>query len=437
MNYVVVTMDPPSLLMCPVCYDEFEHDLSRFTTEDERRSSRLPVGSHQCPHKMCASCLSDMQAVAISDKSARADTPKWFPCPSCKKKTSFNAVDIQIDLYACGTVAALKKTAPRAENPPVPGSDSQNTGPEEMGAPGSDIGGGDPIAEEDLQQEDDGEDADLGLPPCAEGDQFPHLEGDGSSDVDQPSNEGRRTKRSTKPVERHEAGSASGKRSKKESAAPVAQPDVVVTGTHGDTEWTQVVSGGSDNRKIVRIMEFAKDSITEHDTQGRLCSLWCLERGHIACANRVIPEEFLTDQDGALEYLREEQEGLIKAKCLKLPLFLDGIGHLWQYLLFARLRPGDLVILQLKAGARAPGEAVFGFIEDDSFIVKTKKQILKEENFPWKLDRGTTLDPWANGLMLRKVKWMRRGVMRDLPKQMITKRGDKQVSWMLENVTTF
>ena len=184
-------------------------------------------------------------------------------------------------------------------------------------------------------------------------------------------------------------------------------------------------------------MEFAKDSITEHDTQGRLCSLWCLERGHIACANRVIPEEFLTDQDGALEYLREEQEGLIKAKCLKLPLFLDGIGHLWQYLLFARLRPGDLVILQLKAGARAPGEAVFGFIEDDSFIVKTKKQILKEENFPWKLDRGTTLDPWANGLMLRKVKWMRRGVMRDLPKQMITKRGDKQVSWMLENVTTF
>ena len=257
----------------------------------------------------------------------------------------------------------------------------------------------------------------------------------GSSDIDQPSNEGR-TKRYPRPIERYEAGPASGKRSKKESVAPAAQPGVGVTGTHGDTEWTQVVSG-SDNRKIVRIMEFAKDSITAYDPQGRLCSLWCLEKGYIACANRVVPEKFLTDQDGALGYLREEQEDLIKAKCLESPLFSDGTGHLWQYLLFARLRPGDLVILQLKAGGHAPGEAVFGFIEDDSFIIKTKKQILKEEKFPWKLDRGATLDPWANGLMLRKVKWMRRGVMRNLPKQMTTKRGDKQVSWMLENVTTF
>ena len=230
MNYVVVTMDRPSLLMCPVCYDEFEYDLSRFTTEDERRSSRLPVGSHQCSHKMCASCLSDMQAVAISDKSARADTPKWFPCPSCKKKTSFNAVDIQIDLYVIGAVAELKKTAPRAENPPVPGSDPPNAGPEEMGAPGSDIGDGDPMAEEDVQQEDDGEDADLGLPPCAEGDQSPHLEGDGSSDIDQSTHEGCRTKRHPRPVQRYEARTASGKRSKKESVAPVAGIDQEAAG---------------------------------------------------------------------------------------------------------------------------------------------------------------------------------------------------------------
>ena len=214
----------------------------------------------------------------------------------------------------------------------------------------------------------------------------------GSSDIDQPSNEGR-TKRSPKPIERYEAGPASGKRSKKESVAPAAQPDVGVTGTHGDTEWTQVVSG-SDNRKIVRIMEFAKDSITAYDPQGRLCSLWCLEKGYIACANRVVPEKFLTDQDGALGYLREEQEDLIKAKCLESPLFSDGTGHLWQYLLFARLRPGDLVILQLKAGGHAPGEAVFGFIEDDSFIIKTKKQILKEEKFPWKFLANRKIGVW-------------------------------------------
>ena len=42
------------------------------------------------------------------------------------------------------------------------------------------------------------------------------------ADVGQPSDEGRRTKRSSKPVERYEAGPASGKRSKNKSAAPVA-----------------------------------------------------------------------------------------------------------------------------------------------------------------------------------------------------------------------
>ena len=199
-----------------------------------------------------------------------------------------------------------------------------------------------------------------------------------------------------------------------------------------DAEWTQYISG-SDDRKIVRIMEFSNSSITADDPQGRLCSLWCLNKGYIASANRVVPEELLNDPDRALDYLRNEEKEKIKAKCLESPLFSDGIGHLCNYFLFACLGPGDLVILQMKSGDHAPGEAVFGFVEDDSFIIKSKDEVINVDAFPWKLDREEAPDPWANGLMLRRVKWMRRGAVRSLPGQ---SKGKKAL-WMHECVTSF
>ena len=40
--------------------------------------------------------------------SSDEESPKWFKCPCCTQKTAFNAVDMKVDLYACGWISQLK-----------------------------------------------------------------------------------------------------------------------------------------------------------------------------------------------------------------------------------------------------------------------------------------------------------------------------------------
>ena len=103
-------MDISNLLRCPVCFDDFDYDPSLFSTDEEKRSSRLPTLSAKCSHKICASCLNDWWVVVISDKSAKAkkNAPKWFECHTCKEKTAFNAVDLKIDTSKCSDIAAIR-----------------------------------------------------------------------------------------------------------------------------------------------------------------------------------------------------------------------------------------------------------------------------------------------------------------------------------------
>ena len=111
-------MDLSNLLKCPVCFEDFDCDVTSFSTEEERRSSRLPVLSHQCSHKICASCLNNWQLVEISiQKSIKAKAPKWFKCHSCKEKTAFNAEKMKVDLYACGAIASLKAGGSTSSEP--------------------------------------------------------------------------------------------------------------------------------------------------------------------------------------------------------------------------------------------------------------------------------------------------------------------------------
>ena len=111
-------MDFSDLPRCPVCFEDFDYDASLFSSDEEKRSSRLPTLSAKCCHKICASCLNNMQLAAMSDQTERAATknpPKWFKCPTCKEKTAFNAVDIKIDLYACGAIATIKGLTKQVE----------------------------------------------------------------------------------------------------------------------------------------------------------------------------------------------------------------------------------------------------------------------------------------------------------------------------------
>lgn len=108
------------ILNCPVCFDPFEWDPSKYTSDDRRFESKLPVLSYVCSHKVCCSCLHGMQLVAISGRTTnRRSRSKWFKCPSCNVKTAFNALKMQIDSYACECIKRL--TALRGDSSDVDG----------------------------------------------------------------------------------------------------------------------------------------------------------------------------------------------------------------------------------------------------------------------------------------------------------------------------
>ena len=94
------SLEDDKLFRCPVCFEQFEFVLSNMT---EKRSSNLPVHSSVCCHKICCACLAGMQAA-----DARSKLPKWLKCPICNQKTAFNAVDMPIDLFACGAMKRIE-----------------------------------------------------------------------------------------------------------------------------------------------------------------------------------------------------------------------------------------------------------------------------------------------------------------------------------------
>ena len=288
------------------------------------------------------------------------------------------------------------------------------------------------------------------------------LQGSAISDRDQTSNGDRlrRTKRSPKPIERYEGGLASAKKSKNTKELQAQSDSAMASGMprgacstdsaeasvpfSTDAEW--IAASSNNTIRVCRIKIFCNKSKTAFDKYGRLSSLWCIDKGYIASANRVIPEDLLSDPIKALKYLRQETEEKVKERCLLSPLFPKGktVRHLTAYITFAKLKPGDIIILQLKGEKnKDPGVAIFGVVEDDSFLIKSKDEVFGDKSiafpsgFPWVLNHGENHDPYANGLMLRKIKWMRHGVIRQLPMQKVTKKGADMVTWMHESGPSF
>lgn len=269
------------------------------------------------------------------------------------------------------------------------------------------------------------------------------LQGAAISDRNQTSGGGghlRRTKRSPKPIERYEGCPPSRKKSRDDGMDHVTlSGSSAVSLSSVDKEWLAAISC-QDDKKICRIRTFQIDSIRKWDPHGRLCSLWCLKYGYIASCNRIIPDNLLQDPVQALAYLRDSDYESIRESCRE--------SHLWteaevkNYCKAERmpslLRPGDIVIMHMtqekkSKAAKLPGEAVFGVVIDDSFIVESKSDAINKYDFPWDFINAKCSDPFINGILLRRVKWMRRvDDVRNLPQQ-----EDKQVKWIAMNQTKF
>ena len=102
--------------------------------------------------------------------------------------------------------------------------------------------------------------------------------------------------------------------------------------------------------------------------------------------------------------------------------------HTYRY--FLEMKPGDIVALQIrgKRGGTPRPYLVFGVVTDDSLTLMSK-DVATKEGFPWDFKQNRKpLEHFDNGIMLRKVKWFRQGILQDV-------RGSKPADWLIENIT--
>mmetsp|Transcript_32493 Transcript_32493/g.58736 ORF Transcript_32493/g.58736 Transcript_32493/m.58736 type:complete len:137 (+) Transcript_32493:1-411(+) len=76
-----------------------------------------------------------------------------------------------------------------------------------------------------------------------------------------------------------------------------------------------------------------------------------------------------------------------------------------------------------------PPILVFGVIQDDSLMLMKKDEARHQHEFPWDFRQDSEdVRGFDNGIMLRKVKWHRQGILQEV-------RGRSQADWLIENVT--
>ena len=77
----------------------------------------------------------------------------------------------------------------------------------------------------------------------------------------------------------------------------------------------------------------------------------------------------------------------------------------------------------------------FGQVESDEILLRSMDQVL-DDGFPIGIDWNNK--PWqCQRMMLKKVKWLRRAVARDLPGNRMSAASQKNVAWLLETFSPF
>jgi len=233
-------------------------------------------------------------------------------------------------------------------------------------------------------------------------------------------------------------GAAAKKRSKRtevtafESLSSEDEDDL----DHEDTKhWLDAVS--KDDINVFRVRIFKNDSLCNDDKFGRKCSFWCIQNGYVASGALMLIVDELRDkiQTGGLENVRDHIRGMDHQHLLKIcreckPYSsIESTTYAKTYRYFIEIKPGDIVAMHVSGKDRkkdGPNTAlVFGVVQDDMLIHMSKDEARKDA-FPWNFQKeGQNIRGFDNGIMLRKVKWHRQGVIYDV-------RGDEQAKWLAE-----
>ena len=188
---------------------------------------------------------------------------------------------------------------------------------------------------------------------------------------------------------------------------------------------------------VYRVRVSQKASIRkEGDQYGRKCSFWCIKNGYVsasACMLRVLPKEIQHDGEACKAFIRDEDCESLRKRCKECkPYFaIFGQRYTLSFRYFVEMKPGDIVVMQVKGkkGVTPHPFLVFGVIQDDSLVLMSKDEARKEHGHPWDFKKdGDSIPAYDNGIMLRKVKWLRQGVLQEV-------RGLSQADWLGESQT--
>ena len=236
-------------------------------------------------------------------------------------------------------------------------------------------------------------------------------------------------------------GAAARKRSKRTTAESESfytedTNDLDDEDTNEDTKhWPNAVS--KDDVNVYRVRIFKKDSTCNDDKFGRKCSFWCIQNGYVATGANILLVDELRDkiQTGGLENIRDHIRDMDHQHLLKICrdckpyASIDGSKYVKSKRDFIEMKTGDIVAMHVSGRDRkkvGPNTVlVFGVVQDNTLIHMSKDEA-KKNDFPWNFQKdGQDIRGFHHGIMLRKVKWYRRGVLYDV-------RGDKQVNWLAE-----
>lgn len=428
------------LALCNICTEEFDDDPS--IRPSDGMSSHLPIQSARCSHtsSICYSCIMKIKMNKAVEENKDPCKIKWLGCPDCRKMTCFNTEDLIVDIGRCKMLRLLRNKSD---------SSSNNTS---TGAPP--VGGGESAASVDIlqtsnanqllwQNNDSTETRGISSSITTRSasrqkrgtsNQLTHIQDEESrfSTLDgTPAR--KRTRRTDKKItstsEMQLSVTMSGRKSS-EDTNDLDEEDIhdrKMSSEEDASDFNQILSKANS---LYRIRQFTKASITPEDKFGRGVSDWAISKGYCASSDRVLTGE---EPDNAMRYLRKTDLASIKDSCRGYELFDMSERNLTTYCgsykRFACMEKDDMVAMNIP-GPVGKGEAYFGVITSNKLILKDPDECLSE-GFPAMHLLGG--DYPFNGLMLREVKWMRKGYIRDLPGQKVGLNGAKSLPWLIES----
>jgi len=209
----------------------------------------------------------------------------------------------------------------------------------------------------------------------------------------------------------------------------------------------QTADGGDDKKywesicdangiAFFRVRTFVGDSKEKpHDPNGCLCSEWCIQKGFIASSSRSIPADMLSNPNEAKNFLMQSSDTVME-KCRQSKHFagnLETKGSLRRYCNSYRyfagaeeddgvkhrgIREGDVVAMLVPGRQKTVDrETYFGVVVSNDLILYSEKKAM-DNGFP---ARKLFEMEIFNGLMLRKVRWLRKCKTTELLSQLGTK----------------